>query len=141
MSKKLITLVSLIVLANIMTFAVAPIALATGNTVVQDINTQLTPVREAYGNPTVDEQTFARTIAEIIKIILGFLGVIFLILIIYAGLLWMTSAGNEEKVKNAKDIIIAAAIGLTIVLAAYAITIFVVDNLLRATGVSVTGIH
>jgi hypothetical protein len=39
--------------------------------------------------------------------------------------MWMTSGGNEERVKKAKQILIAAIIGLVIILSAYAITNFI----------------
>ncbi len=68
-----------------------------------------------------------------IRLLLSFLGVIFIILIIYAGFMWMTSAGNEEKIGTAKKIMISAIIGLAIILFAYAITIFVIDKMLGAT--------
>ena len=61
-------------------------------------------------------------IGSVINIVISFLGVIFLGLIIYAGSLWMTARGNEQDVTKAKDIIYGAAIGLVIVLSAYAIT-------------------
>ena len=95
-----------------------------------DINTQAT----AFINKSGLKQTsISYTIAQIIKAILGFLGVIFIVLIIYAGFLWMTSAGNEEKAGKAKKIITAAIIGLVIVLSAYAITIYVTDKIVGAT--------
>jgi hypothetical protein len=75
-------------------------------------------------------------VAVVIKILLSFLGVIFVILTIYAGYLWMTSAGNEEKISKAKKIMAAAVIGLTIVISAYGITIFVIDKILGVSGVS-----
>ena len=64
-------------------------------------------------------------IAGIIQVILGLLAIIFLILTIYAGFRWMTSAGNEEAISKAKSTITAAIIGLVVVLAAYAITYFI----------------
>lgn len=73
-------------------------------------------------------------IAFIIKTALSLLGVIFLILIIYGGFLWMTAGGNEEQIKKAKSIFNNSAIALLIILAAYAITHFVVDVLINATG-------
>lgn len=69
-------------------------------------------------------------IGSVIGILLSFVGVIFLILIIYAGISWMTASGNQEKVTKAKDLIINAVIGLIIVLAAYAITAFIGNRLL-----------
>ncbi|MFA5133379.1 MAG: hypothetical protein WC459_01040 [Patescibacteria group bacterium] len=68
-------------------------------------------------------------VGSIISIGLSLLGIIFLILMIYGGALWMTSYGNEQKVTKAKDLIISAVIGLIITLAAYAITNFVVGAL------------
>lgn len=69
-------------------------------------------------------------IGSIIGLVLSFIGVIFLVLMIYAGISWMTAAGNQEKVTKAKDLIINAIIGLIIVLAAYAITSFIGNQLL-----------
>jgi hypothetical protein len=64
-------------------------------------------------------------IGNIITIILSFLGVIFLILMLYGGYMWMTAAGSEEKVKRAQQLIQAAVIGLAVVVGAYAITAFI----------------
>lgn len=75
------------------------------------------------------EVNFPSKIGSIVGILLSFVGVLFFILIIYAGVMWMTAAGNEQQVSKAKDIIIAAVIGLVIVLSAYAITNFVGTNL------------
>jgi len=72
-------------------------------------------------------------ISDIIKLFLSFLGVIFIILIIYAGFIWMTAAGNDEKISTAKSTMTAAIIGLAVVLAAYAITYFVIDQILEST--------
>lgn len=68
-------------------------------------------------------------IGKILGSALGFVGTIFFVLIIYAGLTWMMSAGNEETVTRAKKILTAAIIGLVIVLSAYAITTFIGTNL------------
>ncbi len=65
----------------------------------------------------------------IIGSILSFIGVMFMLLIIYGGILWMTAMGKENQVEKAKNIIIQAVIGLVIVLAAYAITSFIGNQL------------
>ena len=76
-----------------------------------------------------EEETGASALSEkigkIIETILSFLGVIFLLLMIYGGYTWMTARGNEQEVEKAKSLIRNALIGLIIVLAAYAITAFV----------------
>ncbi|MBU1062963.1 hypothetical protein KJ700_02205, partial [Patescibacteria group bacterium] len=64
-----------------------------------------------------------------IQAILGLLGIIFLILILYAGFNWMTAAGDEEKVTKAKETLSRAIIGLVIIVSAYLITIFVFSKL------------
>lgn len=75
---------------------------------------------------------------NIISIVLSFLGVIFLILIIYAGYLWMMARGNEQQVEKAKSLLTEAIIGLIIVVSAYAISYFVIkkigDNTLQSRG-------
>jgi hypothetical protein len=69
------------------------------------------------------------TIARIINFVLGFLGIIALVIILIAGFQWMTAAGNEEKITTAKKMLGAAVIGLVIILASFAIANFVVANL------------
>ena len=61
-------------------------------------------------------------------------GVIFLVLLIYAGFRWMTAGGNEEAIKDAKQMLLNAVIGLVIVLAGYAITTYVLQSVMMATG-------
>jgi hypothetical protein len=75
----------------------------------------------------------ALVVSQVIKVILSLLGVVFILLIIYGGFLWLTSAGNEETVSKAKRLLTAAIIGLIIVLAAYVITVFVIDRIVDAT--------
>jgi len=65
--------------------------------------------------------------------VLGFLGVLFLVLIVYGGYLWMISQGNEEQVSRAKKIIIASTIGLAIILSAAILTNWIFESLLNAT--------
>jgi len=65
------------------------------------------------------------SINNIINIVLSLLGVIFVILTVYGGFLYMTARGNEEQTKKALSIITQSLIGLIIVLSAYAISYFV----------------
>ena len=74
-------------------------------------------------------------IGTVVGSVLAFLGIIFFILMIYGGFLWMFARGNEQDVAKAKDLIQSAIIGLIIVLAAYAITAYVGGEL---TGVNMT---
>lgn len=64
-------------------------------------------------------------IGYIISTIISFVGVIFLILTIYAGYLWMMAKGDEAQITKAKGILTTAITGLAIVLLAYAITFYI----------------
>lgn len=75
----------------------------------------------------------SEVIGKIINGFLGLLGVVFLVLMVYAGFLWMTAGGKEEKVETAKSIIKNSIIGLVLVLAAYGITKLVLALVIKAT--------
>ncbi len=75
----------------------------------------------------------AEVIANIIAILLGLVGIIFFVMIIYSGFQWMTSGGNEEKVTTAKKRLQFAVIGLVVILTSYIITIYVAELINRAT--------
>ena len=74
------------------------------------------------------------TINAIIKVILGFLGLLAVIIILWGGFIWMTAMGDETKTETAKKLIIAGIVGIIIILAAYAIAAFVITNIGNATG-------
>lgn len=63
-----------------------------------------------------------------IRAALTLVGLIFLVLMVYAGYLWMTARGDEGQIDKAKDIISAALIGIVVVLGAYAITTLVISR-------------
>ena len=67
-------------------------------------------------------------IANVISIVLGFLGVVLLLIVMYAGFKWMT-ADKEDDVKNAKSMIKNAVIGTVVIAVSYAFSAFVIDTL------------
>jgi hypothetical protein len=71
--------------------------------------------------------------ANVINIILGFLGIIAVVLILAGGFKWMIAAGNQDKVDEAKKLMTAGVIGLIIILAAFGIARFVINALVTAT--------
>lgn len=87
-----------------------------------DIQSQLGAAggTSGLGTPT-DPRIIA---ANIIRTLLGLLGMIFFGFTVYAGYLWMTAGGEDEKVTKAKSLLMQAVIGLAIILSAYAITLF-----------------
>lgn len=72
-------------------------------------------------------------VINIIKWVLGILALVGVVMLIYAGILWMTSAGNADRIERAKKIIIGAVIGLVIVLLSWAIVTYVVKTFLNTT--------
>jgi len=68
-------------------------------------------------------------ISKVITTALTFVGVIFLVLAIYGGYIWMIARGNEQEIEKAKNTLIAAIIGMVIVVAAYAISYYVINAL------------
>ena len=74
-------------------------------------------------------------IGSIINTALSFLGVVAVIIVLIGGFKYMTAGGSEDKVSDAKKWIISGIIGLAIILAAYAITSFVIERLTGAINV------
>jgi len=67
---------------------------------------------------------------QVIGALLRFIGVLFFILMVYAGISWMTAAGNEAQITKAKSLLMNAVIGIIIVFAAYALTMFIGNEII-----------
>ena len=74
-------------------------------------------VRDATGG----EGSFRAIVKRIVDFILLFLGLIAVIMVIYGGFLYVTSAGNEEAVGKGKKILIYAAVGIVMILVSFAL--------------------
>ena len=95
-----------------------------------NVNTFTGQVAGQAGYATnVTDTSLSQAIGGVIRVILGLTGVIFLVLTVYAGFLWMTASGEKEKIEKAQGIIKTSIIGLVVVIAAYSITYFVVGQL------------
>ncbi|MDD5110729.1 MAG: hypothetical protein PHI63_05990 [Patescibacteria group bacterium] len=66
----------------------------------------------------------AGLVGLVLGALLAFLGVVFMLLMIMAGWRWMMARGNEAEVTKAQETIKSAAIGLLVVLLAYALVTF-----------------
>lgn len=67
-------------------------------------------------------------IGRIINILIGLIGLILFLFILYGGIMWMIAQGDPTKVTKAQGIIYNAVIGVLVVLAAYAITNFIITQ-------------
>lgn len=106
-------------------FCASPASAQEGNYGLDSTAGQIDAFKEQVNNSTLPENFIQTRAGEVIGFVLSLVGILFLGLMIYAGLLWMTAQGNEQKVEKAKDLLINAVVGLIIVFAAYAITAFV----------------
>lgn len=87
----------------------------------------------ADGAGIASTQTPQALVGTVINIILGFLGVLLLLYFLYAGFLWMTSGGDSTQADKAKQYIKNAIIGLVIIVTSFALSSFVLDQLVRVT--------
>lgn len=60
-------------------------------------------------------------VSNVIGLLIGLAGIFFLIFLVWGGVQWITSGGEKGSVENARNQITNAAIGLVIVVAAWAI--------------------
>lgn len=81
--------------------------------------------RAGFGKTPTPYTTF---IAYGINTILGLSGILLMGTLVYAGILYLTSSGDQEKVKSAKGMIVSSIVGIVIVLASYAISQFVLEQ-------------
>lgn len=88
---------------------------------------------EFSDNVGLGQGDLRETIGKVIQVALSFLGIVAVCIVLWGGMRWMTAGGSEEKVKEAQKIMIAGMIGLAIILSAWAITSFVVTQLVSAT--------
>ena len=72
--------------------------------------------------------------SSVVNVLLGFLGIIAVLIILFGGFKWMTAGGNEDAVAQAKKMMGAGVIGLVIVLASFGLAQFVIQALYDATG-------
>lgn len=86
-----------------------------------------------FTNVNLGTKDLEATIAGIVNIVLGFLGILATLIILLGGFKWMTSQGNTEKVDEAKKMIGAGVVGLVVILVAYAVARFVLISIYNET--------
>jgi hypothetical protein len=99
------------------------------------IDSALAQSSDTFGLATVDNSIelvnsdIRVIIAKIIRVVLSLLGAIAVSIVLYGGFVYMTAGGSEEKVSQAKKILMNAGIGLAIILSSWSITQFVIGRL------------
>ncbi len=79
-------------------------------------------------------------VLKIINFFLGFLGLLAVIMVIYGGFLYVSSAGNQEKVDSAKKILLYAVIGIVVIIISFALVNTLLGGLARGSDVPGGGV-
>ena len=95
-------------------------------------------VHAQYGIDTTLNETELREIQYLsisgligsaVGTVLSMIGILFFVLMIYAGIIWMTASGNAEKEKKALNMIFMAVLGFIIVMSSYVLVSFIFSSL------------
>ena len=70
---------------------------------------------------TGGEGSIRQLVLRMVNFFLTFLGIVAVIMVIYGGITYVISAGNDEAVGNAKKIIMYALVGIVIILLSFAV--------------------
>jgi Type IV secretion system pilin len=119
---------SAFILSLFLLFIIAPNALAVGvgtNNSCPDNQVCLNDPL-GFGNDTDAPQ---KVIGKVIQMVLGVIGSLALLMVVYGGVVWMTAAGSQEKVKKGRDILIWAIVGLVVIFSSYAVVNFVLTGI------------
>ena len=92
-------------------------------------NSEIIRGGKAAANREQEAESVSSAIVDITNLLLFALGAVSVIMIIIGGVRFATSNGNAEQIKQAKNIILYAVIGLVVAIMAYAIVEFVVTSL------------
>jgi len=98
-----------------------------------DVNSKLDFVAGESGAQTSGNVDLRLAVMVVVRYILGVVGIVFLIMIIYGGFTYLFSAGNEVAAARAIHIIQNAVIGLLIIFVAFSLSTFIINSLQRAT--------
>lgn len=98
---------------------------------IKDAQNQLTPIAQKAG--LSNQGNLENVVGTVVNAALSLVGLIFLVLMVYAGFTWMLAQGDEGKIDKSKEIIKACIIGLVITASAYAITFFVTSRFEQAS--------
>lgn len=81
-----------------------------------------------------DGMTLPQIVGNFINVVIGLLGIIFVVEVVYAGFLYLTAGGETDKVGKAKDLLRQGVIGVVIIVLSYVIANFVIEAVGFATG-------
>ncbi len=78
-----------------------------------------------------DKKTAVPIALNLINVVLSFVGVIAVGVIVYGGILYVTSTGDSAKIHKAKNCILYGVVGLVVAIMSFAIVAFVNTSVLK----------
>ncbi|MBU1705505.1 pilin [Patescibacteria group bacterium] len=131
---KKILIAFFLIIIGLFSFSAVP-ALAQGGVALEGLDKTAGVAEYTTG----ESANLTNVVGGLIGSLLGVLGIVFVILLIYGGIRYMTASGDETHVKEAKSLLIAATVGLIITISAYAIASFTLSRLSIGLGIDNQG--
>jgi len=117
-------LIYLIYILPVLLVAKYPVLAGIGSTVSGGL--KKTGIASGYGDKAPALENVA---GKVIQTIIELTGIIFIVITVYAGVMYLTAFGDETKVKKAKTMLVQGVVGIVIIVSAYAISTFVLSQL------------
>lgn len=118
-------LIAIVFIGSFFLLGIIPSALAESSLYSATNYFGLVPLAElVYGGEKFPQSTVASIVGSVVGSVLSFLAIVFFILLVYGGAIWMMARGNQDDVDKAKSIIKDSTIGLIIILSAWTLTWF-----------------
>lgn len=102
---------------------------AQANIKLDQANVQLDQDKTVSLTNPIGSSDVPTLIGKIISAVLGVIGSLALLMVIYGGFTWMLAAGSSEKIKKGRDIIVWAILGLVVIFTSYALVRFVITSI------------
>ena len=118
---------SVVFVASMLISVFSPLQVLAQRKTLNDAQSSLETVIPSTG---ITEGNLDTQAATVVKGILVAMALVFFGLMVYSGIVWMTARGEEDRITKARETIIAAVIGLIVVVSAYAVTNLLVDKVI-----------
>ena len=125
--KKSVIFLGLVIALSVLVPFVQALAAGTSGPGGQTVTDTQTYV--SLGNPLGNTNTPQQLIGKVISAVMALVGSLALLMFVYGGLLWMTSAGSADKVSKGKNILMWSAIGLIVIFSSYALVKFSLETI------------
>ncbi len=121
---------ALLLTGTVLIFGSQPLHAAAGDTLLEGLDTT---AEEAGFDPEGTEADATALVANFVNVLMTISGIVFLLIIVYGGFLYMTAGGQEDRIKKAKRMLVSGIIGVIIITSSFAISFYVFQKLAEAT--------